>query len=547
MDRPAGAVAGLQLARVWRVAVLLAGLAGWGWFNLRLVGRALQFLQLEGYQTGRYLVGWVRRPTRLVPSRLLAGAAGGVLIGLASWASGPWLTPFVAVWAALGWWLAVRTRFPSARKPLVMTSRATRLAGGVGFLGLVAGAVSARSRPAALLVALSGAALLPPLLVAAANLLLYPVEALVRRYYLRDAATKLRRLAPTVLAVAGSYGKTSTKEFLAAILSERFEVLKPPGSYNTPLGLARVIREELSPRHELFVAELGDWVPGDIAFLCKLIEPKVGVLVNIGPEHLERFKTMERVAQSKRELLEALPADGVAVINQDDPTVRRLAAEAWSGRVVRFGQREPGAEVRASAVRAAREGLELTVEAEGQGSVTLRVGVLGRHNVENLLAAVSAALAVGMTLEEVARGARRIQPVEHRLQPISGAGGVLIVDDAFNSNPRGAAAALEVLKELPGGQKILVTPGLVELGAAEYAANQTFGRQAAAVCDAVILVGEERAVPLLAGLREAGYPAERSQVVRDLTEATAWLGTLVRAGDVVLFENDLPDTYADPM
>ena len=307
-----------------------------------------------------------------------------------------------------------------------------------------------------------------PLLTAGANLLLWPVEEAFRRYYLADARKKLRAVGPTVVGVAGSYGKTSTKEITATILGARWRMLKPPGSYNTPMGLSRVLREQLEPSHEVFVAELGDYVPGDIRFLCDLVGPKVGILTTIGPEHLERFKTMERIVQTKEELIDALPPDGVAVVNQDDPLVRAIGdrAAARGLRVVRYGQTEPGAQVRARDVETTRDGLRFTVEADGHGEASFSVGLLGRHNVMNVLAATGAALALGMTLPEIARAARRIEPVEHRLQPIQGAGGVLVIDDTYNSNPRGAAEALAVLGELPGGKKVLVTPGHDRAGGA---------------------------------------------------------------------------------
>jgi UDP-N-acetylmuramoyl-tripeptide--D-alanyl-D-alanine ligase len=532
--------------------LILAGAAGWAWLLARLQRRSLQMLQLEGYLTPRFLLWWLRRPTRMLSAPRSVGVLAGLALGAATLALPPglrWLA--VAGWGALGWLLAAGATYPAARKPLVMTARAWRLVAGLVFelaLGLggwLLVAPQARLRTALLMTGLAGAALKTPLLTALANLLLFPVEEAFRRYYLRDAAARLRRLGPTVVAVAGSYGKTSTKELLAAILSERFEVLRPPGSHNTPMGLSRVIREQLEPRHEVLVAELGDWVPGDIAELCLLLQPTVGVLTTIGPEHLERFKTMERVLASKRELLEALPAGGTAVINADDPYVQRLLHPTPAARLLRYGLSDPAATVRARDVRTGRSGLRLVVEVDGQGEVVLTVPLLGRHNASNLLAAVGAALALGMTLPEIARGARRIRPVEHRLQPIEGAGGVLVIDDAFNANPSGAAAALEVLSELEARQRILVTPGIVELGAQEREANRALGRQAAAVCDQVILVGQERAEPIAAGLREAGFAGERIHVVGDLSGARDRLAGLVGRGDVVLFENDLPDTYAD--
>ncbi|MDP8922619.1 MAG: UDP-N-acetylmuramoyl-tripeptide--D-alanyl-D-alanine ligase, partial [Chloroflexota bacterium] len=416
--------------------------------------------------------------------------------------------------------------------------------GPAAVLAARGGTARERALPA-LVLGSAAVSLLAPPIVAAANLLLWPVEEAFRRYYLDDARQVLRRHGPTVLAVAGSYGKTSTKEFLATILAARYSVLKPPGSYNTPMGLSRVIREQLRPTHEVFVAELGDYVPGDIRFLCSLVFPRIGVLTTIGPEHLERFKTMENVARAKEELIEALPPDGAAVVNQDDPLVRVIGdrAERRGLKVVRYGQREPGAAVRATDVRTTREGLRFTVAADGHGEAEFRVGVLGRHNVANVLAATAAAIEMGMTLPEIAAAARSIAPVEHRLQPIQGAGGVLVIDDAFNSNPEGAAEALDVLGELNGGKKVLVTPGMIELAEREEAENREFGRKAATVCDEVILVGPERARPILAGLRERGFPSERAHVVRSLDEATARLQGMLAPGDVVLFENDLPDQY----
>jgi UDP-N-acetylmuramoyl-tripeptide--D-alanyl-D-alanine ligase len=537
-----------------RLGITAIGALGWLAYNALLLRRSLHILQVEGYQTARFLRWWLRRPTRVTAPRQAAGSALGLLLALITGRSPSRLsTPGALAWSALGFVLARRTRFPEARKPLVMTARARRLVAGEALLALALAVRSSiatgRGRglaaPGRLATLLAFTSLLAPLVTAAANLLLYPLEEALRRYYLRDAAAKLRRLRPIVVAVAGSYGKTSTKEFIATILESRYEVLKPPGSHNTPMGLARVIREQLEPRHEVFVAELGDWVPGDIAALCGLLRPCIGVLTAIGPEHLERFKTMERVTASKRELLEALPPNGTAVINQDDELVRGLADRTPASAIVRFGLESEGAQVRAREVGTSREGLDFVVEAEGQREAAFKVGVLGRHNVANLLAATATALALGMTLDEIARAAGRIRPVEHRLQPIEGAGGVLVIDDAFNSNPRGAAAALDALSELDGGRRILVTPGMVELAEREFEENRRFAGRAAGVCDAVIVVGHERAAPLVAGLRDGGFPDERLHVVRDLGEAAARLGTLVRAGDVVLFENDLPDTYAD--
>jgi len=517
-------------------------------------------LQLEGYQTARFLAWSIARRERWASSSQLVAAFGMAALAGASLHGSvrPLVTgtPALVAWAALGGWLLRRATPQEAKKPLALTARAKRLVAGQAFVaGVVAVGPAAmlalrggHARAQALPALLAGGAvgsLLAPLTTSAANVLLWPVEERIRRYYLDDARRILREQDPVVVAVAGSYGKTSTKEFIAAILGAKFTTLKPPGSHNTPMGLSRVIREHLLPTHDVFVAELGDYVPGDIRFLCNLVGPRIGVLTTIGPEHLERFKTMENVARAKEELIEALPASGVAVINQDDEVVRAIGdrAEARGLRVVRYGLSAPGAAVRAENVRTARDGLQFDVSADGHDSAPFRIGVLGRHNVANVLASVAVALELGMSLPEIARAASKIRPVEHRLQPIQGAGGVLVIDDAFNSNPRGAAAALDVLGEIEGGKKVLVTPGMIELAYREEDEHRAFGRHAAAVCDDVILVGPERTRPIAAGLRERGFSAERIHVVGSLAEATARLQGLIGPGDVVLFENDLPDQY----
>jgi UDP-N-acetylmuramoyl-tripeptide--D-alanyl-D-alanine ligase len=528
-----------------------AAVGCWGSFVGRLLLRALHALQLDGYYSGRYLRWSVARRSRWLPAPVI-GAIG--FLGVGAVGSLVRDRRVIAAWSAIGaalglalWRLA---RPEPSKKPLVLTARARRLLCAQSVLSLALALLPAavlRRAPIGLALGL-GAVLVPllvPVTTAVANVLLWPVEASLRRYYLFDARRRLRRVTPTVIAVAGSYGKTSTKEFVATVLAHRFSVLRPPGSQNTPMGISRVLRERLESSHEVFVAELGDYKRGEIADLCRLVGPRIGVLTAIGPEHLDRFGSMENVVAAKRELIEALPPDGLLVANVDDPLVRGLAdaAEREGRRVTRVGL-EDGAAIRAIDVRATRRGLAFRAEIAGRGGIDVEVGLLGRHNVTNLLAAVAVGLEMGMEPAAIADALRSIEPVEHRLQPIE-RDGILVIDDAYNSNPRGAAEALRVLGELEGGRKLLVTPGMIELADREFDENRRFGYQAASVCDEVILVGPERARPILAGLADAGYPADRTHVVRDLGEATRRLGNLVGPGDVVLFENDLTDLFDD--
>jgi UDP-N-acetylmuramoyl-tripeptide--D-alanyl-D-alanine ligase len=185
----------------------------------------------------------------------------------------------------------------------------------------------------------------------------------------------------------------------------------------------------------------------------------------------------------------------------------------------------------------------MIVDTEGNRANT-HAGLLGRHNVLNILGAACIALEMGMSLQEIAKAIPKIKQVPHRLQLVPGAAGVTVIDDSYNSNPIGAIEALNVLREFNAGKRVLVTPGMVELGELESKENEKLGAAAAKICDYVLLVGAKQTQPILRGLEREQFPQERLRVVKDLSEATSELQKIVRSGDVVLFENDLPDLYA---
>jgi UDP-N-acetylmuramoyl-tripeptide--D-alanyl-D-alanine ligase len=194
-----------------------------------------------------------------------------------------------------------------------------------------------------------------------------------------------------------------------------------------------------------------------------------------------------------------------------------------------------------------RTTFDLQLDGPGSPAIAVSAGLLGRHNISNLLAAAAVGRVLGIDPARIVDGLARVQAPAHRLQPIHNRrAGIVVIDDAYNSNPDGAAAALEVLREHAATRRLLVTPGMVELGELEHELNRRFGEQAGAVCDIAILVGPSRTAPIRAGLAAAGMDPSSVHAVHDIAEATALLGRLTRAGDVVLFENDLPDTYAEP-
>ncbi len=443
---------------------------------------------------------------------------------------------------AAAWRLNETQYITPPKKPLAYTPRMKRLFAAACLVALAAAALlSWLGVPPYLLFA--GI----PYLALAAGYLMQPVEKRVNAYFFNDARRKLEARSDLIkIGITGSYGKTSTKFILAAILSEKYSVLATPSSFNTPMGLTRVIRENLEPFHQVFVAEMGARHVGDIKELCDLVRPKYGVLTSVGEQHLETMHNIETIANTKFELIEGLEPGGVAFFGADDGGwCDKLFARA-KGEKYRAGLATGSGflSMYAEDITVGPTGSRFTLcDGEG-GRVACETKLLGKHNIQNIVLSCQVARRLGMTLEEIARGVARVQPVEHRLQLIEGANGMTVIDDAFNANPSGAAAAFEVLSGFPG-RHIVVTPGLVEQGEKEEELNFRFGQQMAAACDIAILVGPRRTRPIARGLLSTGFDRESLFPVASLEDAKAIIARVARPGDAILFENDLPDNYSE--
>ncbi|HLV99164.1 MAG TPA: UDP-N-acetylmuramoyl-tripeptide--D-alanyl-D-alanine ligase [Ktedonobacterales bacterium] len=554
---------GLPLALIWQVYVT------------RQLTRLLNIHQIEEYQNGRFWRWVLGAPSRLIDLQHARVGLGLIVLWLLAWGVLPqvWIFALLGVFsAAFPIVLAVGVPDVQAKKPLVYTARAKRLLSTALVLstllsvGLAVGLWFALQPPMgwqlarvtfawgtllALGLSIVNARGLTALVLMLANLVMFPVEAQVRGYYLRQAKAKLARIHPRMIGITGSYGKTSTKQILRTILATRYKTLATPGSFNTPMGVCRVINNDLLPEHEIFIVEMGAYTRGEIAELCRLARPALSILTAVGPQHLERFGSIENVMRGKNEIMEALPDGAPAIYNGDNPYCQQLMREMRAeGRIKVYSysldEANADAQVVAGAIQVTRQGLTFSVTyrgGQGEERATMRSQLLGKHNVSNILAAVTAALLCGMKLDEIAKAVEQVEPVEHRLQLIQGAGGVTVIDDAYNANPEGVRTALEVLAQFNDGKRVLVTPGMVELGPIEVEENYRFGQLAAASCDVAILVGRKRTEPIARGLREAGFPEQQLFVVGSLKQATEKMQSIVAPGAVVLFANDLPDTY----
>ncbi|MGN0996801.1 MAG: UDP-N-acetylmuramoyl-tripeptide--D-alanyl-D-alanine ligase [Candidatus Ventricola sp.] len=494
--------------------------------------RLLHYFQLESYQ----LPGYFRSVKRNAQRALLPGAALAAVGVTACALHAPVIVRLVlaAAFAAL---LFARFRREKLKKPFVITERVKRLLAmhlaTAFFATLIAGLIS----PVLLY-------LMPALeaaLIALAAVCAQPIETHINRQFMRDAQARLARNPDLIrIGITGSYGKTSTKFLLRDILSVKYSVLATPSSFNTPMGVTRVIREQLMPSHEVFIAEMGARHVGDIRELVELVHPTIGLITSVGPQHLDTFGTIERIRDTKYELIDGLPQDGTAIFARDG-----AICEALYARCPLQAKYMPGDLVRASQAEAGPWGTRFVLEDAQTGEQAVcQTRLLGEHAIANLLLCCTAARALGMTLAEIAQGVARCQPVEHRLQLLDGGAGVTIIDDAFNANPVGAQAALRVLEYFPG-RRIIITPGMVELGGEEAAFNRAFGEQMARSVDEAILVGRRHTQPIVDGLLAQGFSQAHIQVVGSLEESTRALHAMMKAGDVVLYENDLPDNYSE--
>lgn len=380
------------------------------------------------------------------------------------------------------------------------------------------------------------------LLVMAANILLKPCEKAINSRYYNDAARRLAGMPDLkVIGVTGSYGKTTTKHYLHRILSEEFDTLMTPGSFNTTLGVVRTVRERLKPYHQVFICEMGAKQTGDIKEICDLVHPEAGIITAVGPQHLESFKTIENVQATKFELADAIPSGGLVLLNNDFSKIADRAVSNCRSERYAVEHPEGAGWVAEKVVYTPRGTSFIAVHVADGHRIPLETKLVGACNISNLLAAVAMAVYLGMSDDKIRRAVDNIEQVEHRLSIKRIPGGMTILDDAFNSNPVGSGMALDVLAGMPG-KRILVTPGMIELGARQYELNERFGRHAAASCDVAIVVGQYNRDAIVEGLR-AGGKTEGVYLAGTFAEAQKLLAEISAPGDTVLYENDLPDTF----
>jgi len=520
-----------------------------GWLVATELKRDLMMFQQNSYRPERFMK-WLRESGDTTSFARLVGMFV-FLFSMAGFGVAKFAALCVSLYAIV---IALRLATRRYKKPLVFTCRACRLYGtsiiiatvivGIVIAAVFFGALGTARPLYASMVAMLFCYCISHGLIMAAAFVLRPVENRINRRYYDEAAGMLAgHPGLRVIGVTGSYGKTSTKHFLHRILSEQYETLMTPGSFNTTLGVVRTIRESLKPYHEIFIVEMGAKQPGDIREICELVHPHQGIITAVGPQHLQTFGTVENVLATKFELADAISSDGTVFVNNDYPIIAERAVT--NCRAVRYSIEEgTTADYRATNIEYTATGTRFEVTGPKLAGVSFETRLLGRYNISDLVGAIAVAVETGMPVEKIRYAVTRIEPVEHRLSVIRHVGGLTILDDAYNSNPAGAEMALEVLASMRGGRRYILTPGMIELGERQYELNCEFGeRIASSGIEYALIICDYNREAILDGLARGGMSSEKIKTFDTFLDANAWLVAQARTGDVALIENDLPDTF----
>lgn len=491
----------------------------------------IHMLQLEYYKNDRY-INWIKKNKKVVFSLRDILMFIGTIVLLINIKIG------LIINILIGLLLLLARNIFKEKKPLGITSRVKRMfftETVIFFILAVLANVNIK-----FIILIDILIVLSYYIVILVNIINKPIEKIIQQKFVIKAKRKLKQMENLkVIGITGSYGKTSTKYIVSTILNQKFNVLKTPASYNTKMGIVRTINENLKSTDQIFVCEMGADQVGEIKELCDLVHPSVGIITSIGPQHLETFGSLDNIKKTKFELVESLPGDGVAILNYDDENVKNVAT---TKNKVTYGT-DKTKDYYAEEIEITEFGSNFIVHTKNGEKISVTTKLLGEHNIINIVGAVAIAKELGLTDKEIQLGVKMLKPIEHRLELKQHPNGTIIIDDAYNSNTKGAQRAVEVLGRFKNKQRILVTPGIVELGDKSYEYNKVFGTQAASNCDYAILVGEKQAKPIYDGLKEKGFEENKIFIAKNFEEAMKKMNELMNSSTVILLENDLSDNY----
>ncbi|MBR3144612.1 MAG: UDP-N-acetylmuramoyl-tripeptide--D-alanyl-D-alanine ligase [Clostridia bacterium] len=449
---------------------------------------------------------------------------------------------FAAVLFFVRLFLMIR-RTKKSIKPIVFTARVKRLFAAALLVFILLTLLFALKKQnisgqmAMLIILLLSS--LTPLLCFLSLLICSPVEKAFNRYYINDAKKILKsQKGLIVIGITGSYGKTTTKFILNRILSEKYNTVCTPKSFNTTLGVVRTIRENIKPETQVFICEMGAKKKNDIKEICDIVNPKYGIITSVGEQHLETFKTLDNVFSTKFELLDSVEKNGgVCLASLDSPAICDRAGKKPHALYIGKGTNYYTSDIKSSPL-----GSEFVLNIKDK-RLPLRTKLLGAHSISDIMAAALLSNILGVSDNDIIGAVASLTPHEHRLQLKSYINGSTLLDDAYNSNPVGSTEALRVLGSFEGMRKTVITPGMIELGDMEYEANFNLGKACAENADDIILVGKNYTKPIADAINETNFNTERLHFVSSFKEGLDIFLKYADKNSVLLIENDLPDNY----
>ncbi len=366
-----------------------------------------------------------------------------------------------------------------------------------------------------------------------------PTTVLIKRI-LKKAKEKREEFKDLlVIGITGSYGKTSTKEFLAAILEEKFKILKTPEHQNTDPGIARCILNNLTSEHQIFIVEMAAYGLGEIKPPCRMVQPKIGILTGINEQHIALFGSQENIINTKFELIESLPENGIAIFNWDNKFIKsRIKGQESKVKNQRFCSVKEKLNIWAEDIKVEKEFISFKVSSKNGGSANFKVNLLGRQNIENILLAACCAQELGMSLGEISRACSKIKPEQGAMEILK-KNGLTILDSSYSANPDGVIADLDYLK-VYSGKRIIVMPCLIELGRSSKEVHRRIGRKIGEVCNLAIITTKERFKEIQEGAIEKGMKKENILFIENPKEIIERINIFCKQNDVVLLEGRVP-------
>jgi UDP-N-acetylmuramoyl-tripeptide--D-alanyl-D-alanine ligase len=508
-------------------------------FSTRRLLRYLHIFQQEEYD-GRRFTNWLFS-TAAFDKKL--SAAIFLLIVAARSMNISWIALNIAIAVAFIAFAAIETDpRQEAKKKLVLTQRAVRILGVAFLLTVICACITLQLGGKWYWLAL--VQLLPFLLVLG-NWMLSPYEKSIQNGFRKRAEARLREVKPTIIGITGSFGKTSVKHILGHVLQLNTNALFTPGSVNTVMGITRIINERLDDGCKYFIVEMGAYGKGSIERLCSFTPPDHGILTSIGAAHYERFKDLETVAEAKFELATAVKQHAGKMIIDESVLERNHAKQRVNADRQGFVTVGEGgeADIRILSIEQTDKGLNVELEDAGT-TIALFAPLFGHHHGRNLALAYGLARTIGIDVDRIKTALRSTPQIQHRLEVKHQPSGVIYLDDAYNANPEGFANALDLMQVLRKGdaRRILITPGVAELGEKHDSAHLELGKKTADAVDIAVVIKPERIPTFIEGMHSMPNTPQ-IHTFDQFSEARAWLDQTARSGDVVLVENDLPDLY----